>query len=345
MHAPSKVDPFAAIPAQLINILQRCLCNGPNNRYQSFLDIATDIRQANEYFGFILTEITRKSFADTINFSKNTSGEMRRLENRDALLDVAASLNELGQYQDALTYLDRWFEEHASFERITEATYPDFSSDPFRPEEPEDENFTFVIPVGNIKEEIKESFSRAYITKAIAEKNLGNYEYAVQAYEKALSLTPNNFNTWYNYGELLFNAMRDSEGAIKAYWQALKINPNDDYAWNSLGFVLYQTGHKEQGLSCYDRALVINPRMIQALGNKGVALLQLGKGTEADQIFTELTQIDPGNAIGWYYKGSILLNSGNPEGLDYLDRAKRLAPANERIQNAVRQAIARFTGG
>ena len=76
-------------------------------------------------------------------------------------------------------------------------------------------------------------------------------------------------------------ARKKYEKAIECYDKALKINPNDTEALNNKGVALYRLGRHEEAIECYDRALEINPNDAEAWYNKGNVLYELRRYKEA----------------------------------------------------------------
>jgi tetratricopeptide (TPR) repeat protein len=74
------------------------------------------------------------------------------------------------------------------------------------------------------------------------------------------------------------------EEALQAYDRALELNPDDSIVLNNKGLELDKLGRCEEALQAYDRALELNPDYYDAWHNKGVALHKLGQYEEAAQI-------------------------------------------------------------
>jgi tetratricopeptide (TPR) repeat protein len=66
----------------------------------------------------------------------------------------------------------------------------------------------------------------ALVNKGLALDNLGNHTVALQYFDKALAIQPNNFNVLYNKGVTLYDLGNYTE-AIKYYDKALAIQPNN----------------------------------------------------------------------------------------------------------------------
>ena len=71
------------------------------------------------------------------------------------------------------------------------------------------------------------------------------------------------------------------EEALEAFNKALEINPEDesDLLWK--GFVLLSLNKHEETVEAFSKALEINPKNDYALSRKGIALANLGRYEEA----------------------------------------------------------------
>jgi Tetratricopeptide repeat len=84
-------------------------------------------------------------------------------------------------------------------------------------------------------------------------------------------------NSLVNQGTTLFTSGRFNE-AIQVFDKALAINPNDQVALNSKGAALYMSGRFNEAIQFFDKALAINPNDAYASDTKNLALTQLGIG-------------------------------------------------------------------
>ena len=123
----------------------------------------------------------------------------------------------------------------------------------------------------------------------------GNYTQAIQSFDKALAIDPNDKCALEGKGYALHNLGNYTE-AIQYYDKALAIDPNDKYALNSKGGVLDSLGNHTQAIQYYDKALSIDPNYELAQSNKGFALNSLSNYTQAIQSFDKALAIDPNDS-------------------------------------------------
>ena len=87
-------------------------------------------------------------------------------------------------------------------------------------------------------------------------------------------MNPEEAGAWYNKGLALYD-MGKYEEAIKAYDKAIEINPEEAGAWYNKGLALYDMGKYEEAIKAYDKAIEINPEEAGAwyTAQVGVSLL------------------------------------------------------------------------
>ncbi|MGD2250804.1 MAG: tetratricopeptide repeat protein [Candidatus Methanofastidiosia archaeon] len=168
--------------------------------------------------------------------------------------------------------------------------------------------------------------AEAWYNKGVALGNLGKYEEEITCYDEALRINPQDAKAWYNKGVALGNLGKYEETII-CYDEALRINPQYAKAWYNKGVALGNLGKYEEEITCYDEALRINPQYAKAWLNKGVALGNLGKYEEEITCYDEILKINPQYAKAWYNKGVALGNLGKyEETIICYDEALRINP-------------------
>lgn len=99
----------------------------------------------------------------------------------------------------------------------------------------------------------------------------------------------------------LINLNRFNE-AIECYDKALKINPNNVKAWNNKAFALHNLNRLDEAIECYDKSLEIDPNFISSLRNKAFALRTLNRLDEAIECYDKVLKIDPNDFDVWNNK-------------------------------------------
>jgi len=168
----------------------------------------------------------------------------------------------------------------------------------------------------------------------------GNYEGAVDQYQRALALAPQMTSARNRLGITLNKLGRHAE-ATAQFRQAVQQNPTDGYLQNNLGFSLYLEGRYTEALAALAAALELQPDYGRAHMNKGIVLAKTGDYAGA---LTEFT-LAAGEAEAHYNLAVIQAEAG-----DYAAAARSLESAlnvNPSFEAARQQlhVVARLAAG
>ena len=108
----------------------------------------------------------------------------------------------------------------------------------------------------------------------------GEYEQAVDAYERAVARGAASAEVDFNLGNALYALGRAADAAA-SYLRAVDREPGYVEAWNNLGNALIDTGRAGEAIDAYRRALALDPHYADAHGNLAEAFAQLGRAEEA----------------------------------------------------------------
>jgi tetratricopeptide (TPR) repeat protein len=145
----------------------------------------------------------------------------------------------------------------------------------------------------------------------------GNYEGAVQQYQRALALSSKMTSARNRLGIVLNKLGRHAEASAQ-FRLAIQQNPKDAYLQNNLGFSLYLEGKYAEALSALSAALELQPDYDRAHMNKGIVL---AKTRDYAGALTEFT-LTAGEADAHYNLGVIQSELG-----DYASAARSLEGA------------------
>lgn len=162
---------------------------------------------------------------------------------------------------------------------------------------------------------------------AVVEKKLGNYNAAIDHFERILSVQPNDPYILNNYANCR-KQMNDAKGAIALYWKALEADPSytdayinlslllknerelqqaeellcagikscnpDSRLWHSLGMVQRQAGNLIESSQSLDKALELKPDQVSLVHAR--ARVEAEAGKDARNWYARLKQITPDDA-------------------------------------------------
>jgi tetratricopeptide (TPR) repeat protein len=128
-----------------------------------------------------------------------------------------------------------------------------------------------------------------------------------EAQKAAGEKDPNQHLFWARMGEAYDLAGRNDE-AINAYQQAVALKPDNAGYYNNLGNLLARTGKIDDAKAAYTKSAELDPQQAAlAWRNFGISLYQAGRMTEAIEPLQKATQMDPKNAQGWYLLGTCMV--------------------------------------
>jgi len=122
---------------------------------------------------------------------------------------------------------------------------------------------------------------------------------------------PNHHLFWARMGEAYDLAGRNDE-AVNAYQQAITLKPDNASYYNNLGNVLARAGKIDDARTAYTKSAELDPPNAGfAWRNFGISLYTAGRMPEAVEPLKKATEIDPKNAQAWYLLGACLVASAD----------------------------------
>ena len=94
---------------------------------------------------------------------------------------------------------------------------------------------------------------------------------AILLFDRALGMNSSYFDAWNGKGMSLAN-LGDMAGALQCFENAVQISPQDPQAWNNKGVVLLNMQRYEEALDCFNQALSIDSHHEAALQNREITL-------------------------------------------------------------------------
>ena len=190
--------------------------------------------------------------------------------------------------------------------------------------------------------------SQNFLKQAEELFNQGDYQGAIQYYDKALELDPKNAWAWGGKGAALANLGSNKE-AINCFDKALEIDPKNALAWGGKGVALANLGRHEEAIKCYDKALEIKeiePKVAAlAWNSKGWSLANLGRYEEVIKCYDKALEIDPKNAWAWFNKGNALSELDRyQEAITCYEKTLEIDPTSLKAKKNLQTVRARLKG-
>lgn len=169
-------------------------------------------------------------------------------------------------------------------------------------------------------------YVHAYQERGLCLLESGKTEEAINEFESAITISPNNPVRYEIIAEILYKAekyqqaehylmqaislelaypelfaqlgktlfaQKKPEKAAQFFEKALKRDPKNTSFLNSLGICYKELGKAEEALERYNLALKINPSDVKVLFNKGLCLIQRNEFDRAQKAFELILRLDP----------------------------------------------------
>lgn len=128
----------------------------------------------------------------------------------------------------------------------------------------------------------------------------GQYDRALDDYNKAIQLSGGENNSPFNNRGNLFRKQKKYQDALDDYNIAIKINPDDPLAYNNRGVLFQDIKKFSQALQDYSKAIALSPRYGQAYNNRACLYVDMENRSLALLDFNKAVEIDP-KKIVWRY--------------------------------------------
>jgi Flp pilus assembly protein TadD len=148
--------------------------------------------------------------------------------------------------------------------------------------------------------------------KGVALGQLGRFEEALQAYERAVELEPDNADRHHSKGVALERLGR-FEAALEACERAVELAPHDSELHNARGVVLVRLRRYSEALTVYDRALRLTPGVARIWAHRGEVLLLSGHLAAAEADLREAIWLRDADALEARVLLAVLRRNQDPD--------------------------------
>lgn len=147
--------------------------------------------------------------------------------------------------------------------------------------------------------------ARAYFTKGMAFKEMGDTGLAISSFQTATEQDPSYFHAWMQLGQL--HAEKQSDLAVLYFKNAIQVNPAKQESYYALAFYYQQTGRVQQAMTTYLQLLEIDTKHVPSMHNLGFLLLfEKNQPDQALVWFEKALKLDPEFVQAQYHKGYCL---------------------------------------
>jgi lipoprotein NlpI len=187
---------------------------------------------------------------------------------------------------------------------------------------------TALIESGRLSEE---DVFKVLLIRGVAYRNKGNYEQAIQDFDKAIRLKPDIAEAFNNRG-VAYDYKGDYERAIQDYNQVIRLRPDYAAPFNNRGLVYHEKGEFDRAIQDFDQAIRLNPGYAEAFESRGSAYLAKGDYDRAIQDYGQAIKLEPSYAGNFSDRGFAYdCKKDYPRALHDYDLAVQLNPQDGHI--------------
>ena len=161
-------------------------------------------------------------------------------------------------------------------------------------------------------EQPREDVSRLFAA-AVAAHRSGDLTYARTAYERVLTLVPNDVDAMNNLA-ILLSAQREHERAERLLRRATTLAPRNAGVWNNLGTVLRERGQSADAIAAFQQALTIDPSHEATRISLAQQYVAIGALPKARELLEQIVAANPAASEAQYTLGQILEQQGDRAG-------------------------------
>ena len=161
----------------------------------------------------------------------------------------------------------------------------------------------------------RNDLATAYKNRGNAYDDQGQFEQALEDYDRALTLNPSDAESFNSRGTT-YIALERYELAIGDFDKAIGINPSSPVTLANRCFARALVGALEQALSDCNESLRIRPKNAGASASRAIAYLKLRRYDDAIADYTALIKSQPDNPYALFGRGVARRIKGDARGSD-----------------------------
>ena len=169
---------------------------------------------------------------------------------------------------------------------------------------------------------------------------LQRYSEAEAKFQRALQLAPDFVGVYNSWGIMLFN-MNKLTNAIDMFKKAIDLNPNYAKGYNNWGYILMEMGQLTEAIDKFKQAIRIDPKNPEFHDSWGDALVRLEQFEQGAQKFHQAITLDPqfDGAFFRYGRALLAIEGREQEGLNKIVRAISLNPDKISYRTILAEAL------
>ena len=154
-------------------------------------------------------------------------------------------------------------------------------------------------------------YADAYLSRGNAHNAIGQYELAVQDYDKALKLNPGSALIVHLARGFSYNAQGEYILATQDFNDALELDSDNPFAYSIRGFTYSNRSDYDLAIQDYNTSLILDPDNAFTYLVRGVAYSNRGDFDSAIQDFDKTLTLDPDNVTAYLARGLAYIRKGD----------------------------------
>jgi tetratricopeptide (TPR) repeat protein len=128
---------------------------------------------------------------------------------------------------------------------------------------------------------------------------LGQYQNAIEEYDKAIRLKPNNAGTYYDRG-MAYHHLGQYQSAIEDYSKAIELDPKNAEVYNTRGYAFHSLGQYQRAIDNYDESIRLQSNLDIAYVRRGNSYDKLNQIDKARQDYDKAISLNPNDSLAYY---------------------------------------------
>ncbi|MDD5773235.1 MAG: tetratricopeptide repeat protein [bacterium] len=134
--------------------------------------------------------------------------------------------------------------------------------------------------------------AEVYFCNGVESFNTKNYEKAIEAFRKAIEISPEHHQAYYNLG-VIYYYTGDMKRAQDFWKKALDYDPKNPKVFLNLGILAYKNGKIEEAVSFWEKVAVDKIPLAQVYCNLGVVYSERGETKKAKEYLSKALDCNP----------------------------------------------------